>query len=339
MKKQIRMIISYMLLLSFIMTITLYVDFADLEAQTNAHELSTDEPESGADGGDFEDFEEEDIEKEVEISYKITDQRDKQYDLGVMLTNVTDEKIEDWEIRFPANFKIEKIWDAKVTEEQDGEYMIHNAEWNQDIPLKGSVSFGMTVIGDAPPKLPKYCEMVRLCLGVSDGFKVSYKEFKYWEGHVKGKIVIANNKDRTIEDWQLYLETSIKIQDIRNATIGRSFKLEDGNDGYSYELNNIKNNQNIKAGESVEIEFTAKRKGNVKIYTSQLFEMIEDDGEEDYDYEEDEGEDVLFDELSMDEDAFETSEEYVEYMKLAYIKKLSFYIMDFCEKFCLVLCF
>ena len=36
--------------------------------------------------------------------------------------------------------------------------------------------------------------------------------------------------------------------------------------------------------------------------------MIEDDGEEDYDYEEDEDEDVLFDELSKDEDAFETSE-------------------------------
>ena len=62
--------------------------------------------------------------------------------------------------------------------------------------------------------------------------------------------------------------------------------------------------------------------------------MIEDDGEEDYDYEEDEDEDVLFDELSKDEDAFETSEEYVEYTKLAYIKRFLFCFMDFCTSFC-----
>ena len=106
--------------------------------------------------------------------------------------------------------------------------------------------------------------MVRLCLGVSDGFKVSYTELKYWEGHVKGKIVIANNKDRTIEDWQLYLETSIKIQDIYNATIGESYKLEDGNNEYIYELNNVEKTRILRPESPLKLNLLRKEKGMLK---------------------------------------------------------------------------
>lgn len=257
--------------------------------------------------------EEEEIEREVEISYKITGKWDKHYNLEVTLTNVTDEKIDDWEIRVPVNFEIENIWNARITDKQEGEYMIHNAEWNQDIPHKGSISFGMTISGEEEPVLPQYCEMVRMCLGVADDYNVSYTEYSRWDNHVNGKITITNNTGRTIEDWSLLLEANIEIENIWNASIVDSYELMDGeSDGVSYTLENVANNQNIKAGEAVEFGFVAKSKGEVEIFESQLFELIEDYGEVDYDYEEEE--DYDYDELIWDEDAFETSEEYVEYI-------------------------
>lgn len=61
--------------------------------------------------------------REVEISYKITGKWDKHYNLEVTLTNVTDEKIDDWEIRVPVNFEIENIWNARITDKQEGDYL------------------------------------------------------------------------------------------------------------------------------------------------------------------------------------------------------------------------
>ncbi len=197
MKKQIQIIITYLLILSFVMTSVLSGDYINVKAEKSDAGLVVDE----SDESEEEDgYEEEEIEREVEISYKIAGQWDKHYNLEVTLTNLTDEKIDDWEIRVPVNFEIENIWNARITDRQEGEYMIHNAEWNQDIPHKGSISFGMTIMGEEEPVLPQYCEMVRMCLGVTDDYEVSYTEYSRWDNHVNGKLTITNNTERTIED-------------------------------------------------------------------------------------------------------------------------------------------
>lgn len=310
MKKQMQVIVTFLLILSSVMTSVLSGDYINVKAETNDVRVEINESEESEKENAYE---EEDVEKDVEISYKITGQWDKHYNLEVTLTNLTDEKIDDWEIRVPVNFEIENIWNARITEEQDGEYMIHNAEWNQDIPHEGSISFGMTIMGEEEPVLPQYCEMVRMCLGVTDDYDVSYTEYSRWDNHVNGKLTITNNTERTIEDWSLLLESNIEIENIWNASIVDSYELRDGeSDGFCYSLENVVNNQNIKAGEAVEFGFIAKSSDKVEIFESQLFELIEDDDEVDYDYEEEE--DYDYDELIWDEDAFETSEEYVEYI-------------------------
>ncbi len=313
MKKTFKVIVTYLLILSLLMTSVLSVDFANIKAEAN-EEVVTEEAENNEDEVDEEDEDEEyEIEQEVELTYQITSQWDKHYNLDVTLTNVTDEKIDDWEIRIPVNFKIENIWNAKITDEQEGEYTIHNAEWNQDIPLDGSVTFGMTIAAEEEPQLPQYCEMVRMCLGVMDEYEVEYTEYSKWDNHVNGKISITNKTDRTIEDWSLSLECNFKIENIWNASIVESYEAEDGEEvGYSYKLENVVNNQNIRAGQAVEFGFIATCEGEVELSTKQLFEMIEDDGEVDYEYEEEE--DYEYDEIVWDEDAFETSEEYREYL-------------------------
>ena len=54
-----------------------------------------------------------DVSKELadmELTYRIAEQWDKHYNVEVTLENVTDKKIDNWEIDLPANYEIENIW-------------------------------------------------------------------------------------------------------------------------------------------------------------------------------------------------------------------------------------
>ena len=100
-----------------------------------------------------------DVSKELadmELTYRIAEQWDKHYNVEVTLENVTDKKIDNWEIDLPANYEIENIWNAEISDSDETMYTIHNARWNQDISENGKVSFGMTVKAENKPTFPEY---------------------------------------------------------------------------------------------------------------------------------------------------------------------------------------
>ncbi len=84
---------------------------------------------------DSEEEEELEDDKRIELKTEITAKWDHHYNANVTITNISDEKIDDWEITVTFKNKIEHIWNAKVTEEnqEDNLYTIKNADWNQDI--------------------------------------------------------------------------------------------------------------------------------------------------------------------------------------------------------------
>lgn len=262
-------------------------------------------------------------EYDVKLIYDVTGTWDGHSNVEVKLTNILDEKIEDWEIKIPADFEIENIWNAKVVSEQDNEYIIHNADWNQDIDVKGSVSFGMTVQSDAKIKLPEYCTVNRICISVEEeNYKLEYTEYSNWDDKVNGKITITNTSDKRIEDWSLMLDGNFQIESIWNAAITESFEEEDEQDTYYYDLENAVYNQNIEAGQSVEFGFIAKCRDKLEITNHELFEMgmiSEDYMEEDLEDEPDYGDD----EFIYDADFFDSLEEYYAYLNSIMPKKKS----------------
>lgn len=262
-------------------------------------------------------------EYDVKLTYNVTGTWDGHSNVEVKLTNILDEKIEDWEIKIPADFEIENIWNAKVVSEQDNEYIIHNADWNQDIDVKGSVSFGMTIQSDAKMKLPKYCTVNRICVSVEEeNYKLEYTEYSNWDDKVNGKITITNTSDERIEDWSLMLDGNFEIESIWNAAITESFEEEDEQDIYYYDLENTVHNQNIEAGQSVEFGFIIKCQDKVEITNHELFEMgmiSEDYMEEDLEDEPEYGDD----EFVYDADFFDSLEEYYVYLNNIMPKKKS----------------
>lgn len=246
--------------------------------------------------------------EDIAVSVRITSEWDHHYNTDVTITNLSEEKIDDWEICFPFENSIEHIWNAQVISAEDGEYRIRNAGWNQDIPAGQSVSFGMTAAYEEKISYPEYCYLTRDLQRVRDSYEVTFTENGRWDGHINGMITITNTGSHRIEDWSLITECNFEIQNIWNA------KTIDYYEEYEcYDIENAGYNQNIEPGQSVQFGFIAKCSEDAEIGEYTLYEMAELDYDDDEfsDEEEDDGDDE--EELIMDADYFDTYDEYVAY--------------------------
>lgn len=242
--------------------------------------------------------------EDIAVSVKVTSEWDHHYNADVTITNLSGEQIENWEICFPLADTIENIWNAKIISNEDGEYIIRNADWNQDILSEQSVSFGMTVAYEDEISYPDYCYLTRDLLRVRDSYEVTYTENSRWDGHVNGMITITNTGSHRIEDWSMIMECNLEFENIWNANI-----IEYYEDYDCFDIGNAGYNQNIEPGQSVQFGFIAKCSGEVTIGEYTLYEMAEMD----YDDDEFSDEEDYDEELVKDADYFDTYEEYEAY--------------------------
>lgn len=61
---------------------------------------------------------------DMELTYQIAEHWDNHYNVQVTLKNVTDEKIDNWEIDLPADYEIENIWNAAISDSDETMYTI-----------------------------------------------------------------------------------------------------------------------------------------------------------------------------------------------------------------------
>ena len=256
---------------------------------------------------------EEDIDevaKDIDLKVNITAMWDHHYNAEVELTNLTGERIDDWEISFDFCNKIEHIWNAKIIDcdEESNLYTIHNADWNQDIPSEGKVSFGMTVSYDEEIDSPSDWYLTRTCLEVEEDYDVKYTEYSRWGDNVNGQFIITNNSERRIEDWKVEILSNLTIKQVWNA------EVVDEDRGY---FDNMGYNQNIEPGQSVSFGFIAECDGDeVEVYDQTLYEMITipEELEGNPNWEEEVTEDELA-QYEFEPEEFETEQDYYDYLE------------------------
>ncbi|RDY32837.1 cellulose binding domain-containing protein [Lachnotalea glycerini] len=82
-------------------------------------------------------------------SYQATYQIDSDwttgYNASVILTNKTEETIEDWRVEFDFTDKIDDVWGAKLVSSEDGHYVLENEEFKQNIEPGQAIIIGFTV--------------------------------------------------------------------------------------------------------------------------------------------------------------------------------------------------
>ena len=211
---------------------------------------------------------------DVRITYHITSHWENYYNVDVTLDNMTDERIDNWEICIPANYEIENIWNAKIIDHLGDEYTIHNAEWNQDISLNGSVSFGMTVKCSEEVRMPEYAYTTGLYEKLSQTkYKVEFRKNSRWEDKFNGQIIITNQSEEKIEDWSLCLDSNFEITQIWSAVVVDEDKVEDV---IHYNIENPGYNQNIAPNQSVEFRFIATCEGEPEFSHLELYDVSSD---------------------------------------------------------------
>ncbi len=250
----------------------------------------------------------------IEVTYHITSKWDRHYNVDVTLRNITGDRIDDWELCFLFEDKIENIWNAKITDQKEGEWVvIRNADWNQDIAADKTVTFGMTVCYDGEIEMPEDFYLTRDKVEVNKkDYSVQYTEYGKWDDHVNGKITITNLGSERIEDWKFTYDVKNKIKSFENIWNAELINL------YEHKMVQVDNatyNQNIEPGQSVEFGFIIVCEGDMEIEDFTLYKMCEVEYEEgEYPYETN-SPDSEYWEPPYTADDFDTDEEYEQYLK------------------------
>lgn len=151
---------------------------------------------------------------DFKITYTLTSYWDTGYNANIKIENTGNYDIEDWRLKFKSQNKISNIWNAEILENTENEYLIKNIGWNQDIPKKECVEFGISG-EDMFKGFPDDYELVSSISEVEEnGYLIEYTVDSNWENGFTGNIRITNNTENTIEDWVLEFDFDRNITNI-----------------------------------------------------------------------------------------------------------------------------
>lgn len=80
-----------------------------------------------------------------DIIYTVDSMYGDGYNAIITIVNKSDEPIEDWRLEFDFEDYISNIWNANIASYEDGHYIIHNCDYNQNIEPNQSITIGFAV--------------------------------------------------------------------------------------------------------------------------------------------------------------------------------------------------
>lgn len=184
--------------------------------------------------------------------FKLQDYWNGGFHANVKIENTSDKTIENWALGFDYQGEIANIWNAVIVSSEQPEYVIKNAEWNQDIAPGKSVEFGFSGKGDFAGFPGEYRMPGQIKDLNVDDYSVDYTVVNDWGSGFQADITITNNTEKVLEDWVLEFDYD---RDITNIWNGVTESHEDSH----YVIKNAGYNANIKEGKSVTIGFSGEK--------------------------------------------------------------------------------
>ncbi len=182
------------------------------------------------------------------VTFMLESYWDGGYNANVKIENIGDIVIESWCLSFGLNNNIVNIWNAEIVSNEAGKCIIKNAGWNADIPVGGSVEFGISV-NESFGGFPSTYEMVGKSTQVKEEeYSVKYIIDSEWESDFNARLLLTNNAEDVLEDWVIEFDYDREITSIWNGEIVRRVDNH-------YVIRNVGYNANIAVGETVSIGF------------------------------------------------------------------------------------
>ena len=187
--------------------------------------------------------------KNYRVTFTLTSYWDTGYNANVKLENTGDSTIQNWYLGFDYNDSITNIWNAEIFSNENAEYVIKNAGWNQDIAAGKSVEFGISG-GQAFRGFPVNYKLLGTNTEVAENdYTILYNLDSDWGTGFTGSISIKNNTDTTLEDWVLEFDFDRKITEIWDGVIEEY-------EGDHYVVRNAEYNSTIAPGECIMFGFS-----------------------------------------------------------------------------------
>ncbi|MDE6678116.1 MAG: cellulose binding domain-containing protein, partial [Ruminococcus sp.] len=203
------------------------------------------------------------------VSYNVTNSWGNTKVVAVTLTNTGDEPIENWMMYFNPNGEIQYVNHAEQKTTSAGITYFKNGGYNADIAPSASVSFNYAVNDcEAVPTDFILCQTRKT---VASDYTVSLQVNDSWgenNEYFNGNIIIQNNSEKSLENWELTFDTNFTITEITSSWAGTMTALEP----YSYMLKGSYTNV-IAPNSSMNLGFSGVRNGTSEIIDYSLTEV------------------------------------------------------------------
>lgn len=186
-----------------------------------------------------------------QVVFKLQDYWNGGFNANVKIENTGDKTIENWALGFDYQGEIANIWNAVIVSSEQPEYVVKNAEWNQDIAPGKSVEFGFSGKGDFAGFPGEYQMPGQINELDVDDYSVDYTVVNDWGSGFNANITISNNTDKVLEDWVLEFDYDRNITNIWNGVI-------ESHEDSHYVIKNAGYNANIRKKEAVTIGFSGE---------------------------------------------------------------------------------
>ncbi len=159
--------------------------------------------------------------------------------------------------------EISNIWNAKIVQNSNGDYVIQNDGCNTKIAEGETITFGFTAISDKDERPVNTWLFEKEINKAEDRYKVEFIKNNEWNGGCIGELVITNVSDVAMKDWVLVFTCDNQINSLWNAIII-------SHSGNVYTVKNADYNFTIEPGASVRIGMNISFTDNVNFQNYNL---------------------------------------------------------------------
>lgn len=191
-----------------------------------------------------------------EVEFKVVNKWPGAFQGEFVLTNTSDQPLENWTLKFDFEHEITNMWNAQIVTHEANSYIIKNMGHNQDIAPGSSVNIGFQANWNDEIKVPQSYDLLIAKQEVGDtDYTIDFKVTGDWGQAFNGEISITNNTEETIEDWTLEFDFDRNIERLWTAEIVE-------HDVNHYVIKNAGYNANIAPGQTITLGFSGNP-GNV----------------------------------------------------------------------------
>lgn len=199
-------------------------------------------------------------------NFRVTNQWNTGFQGEIVLTNISDEVIRNWNLGFETDFKINNMWNASIKEHIGQNYVIGYTDWNQFINPGTSVVIGFTGEYTGQVNDPVNYSLYNANTTPDNiNCEVTYTLASAWNEAYQGYITIKNNSSQKLVDWTLEFDFDGTITQFYTADIVE-------HTGNHYVIKGKSYNCNIYNGSRLDLQFVVSTPQiplelkNIKIY-------------------------------------------------------------------------